>query len=224
MRRSKVADINSVSSSDLVKVLSQQVTPERWQKTQAVVDQRVQSMSVVIENIFDRGNASAVMRSMEAFGFYKIHMIEISEKFKESQRVTKGAEKWLEIRKWKSTKACIEELKAQGQKIYVTHLDKNAKPLEDIDVSSPFALCFGNEKDGASQELIDLADETVFIPMRGFVQSFNISVAAAVACYGLLDKLKASGEELISPAEKERLTAFYLTQSVENWDLYMKNR
>lgn len=214
--------MDSVPTADLIRVLSRQVTPERWEKIQNVVNDRVSPMSVVIENIFDRGNASAVMRSMEAFGFYKIHMIEINEKFKESQRVTKGAEKWLEIAKWKSTQSCIETLKAQGHKIYVTHLDKNALPVEEIPVSEPFALCFGNEKDGASPELIEMADETVFIPMRGFVQSFNISVAAAVACYSLLTKLKAAPAPLITEEEKARLTAFYLTQSVENWDLYFR--
>lgn len=206
------------SDTQLISALSERVTPERWQKIQDVVAQRIPQMSVVIENIYDRGNASAVMRSMEAFGFYKIHMIEIQEKFKESQRVTKGADKWLEIQKWKSTKSCIENLKAQGQKIYVTHLDKKAKPLEEIDVSAPFSICFGNEKDGASEELISMADETVFIPMRGFVQSFNISVAAAVAFYSFHEKLKTSP---ISKEESDRLTAYYLTQSVENWELIL---
>lgn len=203
----------------LIDTLKDRVTPERWEKIQAVVSQRLPQMSVVIENIYDRGNASAVMRSMEAFGLYQIHMIEIQEKFKESQRTTTGADKWLEISKWKSTKSCVEELRRQGKKIYVTHLDKNAKPLEQIDTSTPFALCFGNEKEGASEELISLADETVFIPMRGFVQSFNISVAAAVSFQALQGKVS---EYKIKPEEVSRLQAYYLTQSVDNWELYLK--
>jgi tRNA (guanosine-2'-O-)-methyltransferase len=206
-----------ITDERIIEKLSRQVTPERWQKIQDVVSQRIPHMTVMLENIYDRGNASAVMRSMEAFGLYKIHMVEIHEKFKESQRTTTGADKWLEIKKWKSTKSCVEDLKKQGQKIYVTHLDKKAKPIQEIDLSHPFALCFGNEKEGASEELIALADETVFIPMRGFVQSFNISVAAAVAFYALIEKLK---DRRISEEETTRLTAFYLTQSVENWPLY----
>jgi tRNA (guanosine-2'-O-)-methyltransferase len=172
---------------------------------------------VGIEDIYDRGNASAVIRSMEAFGFYQLHMIELSEKFKQSERVTQGADKWVEVKKWKSTRACIDHLKAEGRKIYVTHLDPQAKPLEEIAVDQPLTIFFGNEKKGASEELISLADETVFIPMRGFVQSFNISVAAAVALYGLLNRLPKQGLEA---SEAERLAAHYLTQSIENWQVY----
>lgn len=207
----------TISPQDIVRRLSTQVTPERWGKIQKTVSGRISHMSVVIEDIYDRGNASAVMRSMEAFGFYQLHMIELSEKFKESQRVTQGADKWLNITKWKTTAECVQGLKAQGRKIYVTHLDPQAKPLEAIDTSQPFSICFGNEKKGASQELLSLADETVFIPMRGFVQSLNISVAAAVALYGLLQKVQ---HQKLTPEESERLTAYYLTQTVENWELY----
>src|SRR5690606_23600355 len=95
----------TASPSELVATLKDRVTPERWEKIRAVTLQRLPQMSVVIENIYDRGNASAVIRSMEAFGFYQLHMIELQEKFKESQRTTAGAEKWLEIKKWKSTKS-----------------------------------------------------------------------------------------------------------------------
>ncbi len=203
----------------IIQRLSQQVTPERWQKIQNVVNRRIDHLSVGIEDIYDRGNASAVMRSMEAFGFYQLHMIELSEKFKQSQRVTQGADKWVETRKWKSTESCIDHLRSLGRRIYVTHLDPKACPVEELDVTAPFTLFFGNEKQGASEKLLSLADQTVFIPMRGFVQSFNISVAAAVALYSLLQRIQ---HQKLSPEETERLTAFYLTQSVENWEVYFK--
>jgi tRNA (guanosine-2'-O-)-methyltransferase len=207
----------SPTPQQIIAKLSTQVTPERWQKIQNVVGKRISHLSVGIEDIYDRGNASAVIRSMEAFGFYQLHMIELSEKFKQSERVTQGADKWVEVKKWKSTKTCINHLKSEGRKIYVTHLDPKAKPLEDIAVDRPFTIFFGNEKKGASEELISLADETVFIPMRGFVQSFNISVAAAVALYGLSQRLPKQG---LAPQEAERLLAYYLMQSVENWEVY----
>jgi len=205
------------SDSEIIERLSGVVTPPRWEKIQKVAAQRISHMAVVIEDIYDRGNASAVMRSMEAFGFYQLHMIELHEKFKESQRVTQGADKWLNIKKWPSTASCVKALKDEGRKIYVTHLDPGAQPLEDIDTSEPFALCFGNEKKGASEELLKLADKSVFIPMRGFVQSFNISVAAAVSFYSLQNKIKSVK---ISSQEKDRLQAFYLTQTIENWEVY----
>lgn len=207
----------AASPPQIVEVLKNRVTPERWDKIQAVVSRRIGHMSVGIEDIYDRGNASAVMRSMEAFGFYRLHMVELQEKFKESQRVTQGADKWVEVSKWKSTAAAVDFLRSEGRKIYVTHLDPHARPLEEIDVTQPFCLFFGNEKKGASEELLQKADESVFIPMRGFVQSFNISVAAAISFYGLSRKISHIP---LDTDETTRLTAHYLTQSVENWSLY----
>jgi len=211
--------MNQPTDSQIIETLSARVTPERWEKIQGVVSRRSSQLSVGIEDIYDRGNASAVMRSMEAFGIYQLHLIELSEKFKESQRVTQGADKWLELCKWKSTRACVDHLKGEGRKIYVTHLDPQARALEEISVDKPFTIFFGNEKKGASQELLQLADETVFIPMKGFVQSFNISVAAAIALYGLSQRLPKTA---LSASETARLQAYYLTQSVENWEIYFK--
>ncbi len=202
------------SAQQLIEKLKDHVTPERFEKIQKVASLRLPQMAVVLEDIYDRGNASAVMRSAEAFGFYQMHMIERQEKFKESKRVTQGAHKWLHIQKWNSTLGCIKALKAEGRKIYVTHLDPKAMPLQEVDVSSPFALCFGNEKDGATPELLKLADQTVFIPMRGFVQSFNISVAAAISFYDVQKRLSPP-----TPTNPE-LIAFYLTQSVDHWEKY----
>lgn len=206
------------SSKDIIQALQDRVTPERLKRIETVLAQRTSHASIVLEGIYDRGNASAVMRSAEAFGFYQLHMIELQEKFKESKRVTQGAHKWLDIYKWKSTKECVEKLRQQKRKIYVTHLSETAKPLGDIDLAEPFAICFGNEKDGATEELISLADESVYIPMKGFVQSFNISVAAAICFYHLSQALK---DKPISQTEQQELKAYYLMQSVENWESYL---
>lgn len=202
------------AAEQIIETLKEHVTPERFEKIQKVASQRLPQMAVVLEDIYDRGNASAVMRSAEAFGFYQMHMIERQEKFKESKRVTQGAHKWLHIKKWDSTLRCIEALKAEGRKIYVTHLDPKARPLDQVPTESPFALCFGNEKDGATPELLKLADETVFIPMRGFVQSFNISVAAAISFYDVQKRLTPPS------ATNPELIAHYLTQSVDHWEKY----
>ncbi len=202
----------------LVEHLHSHVTPERWKRIQTAVDSRRPRTAVVLEDIYDRGNTSAVMRSAEAFGLYQLHMIELGEKFKESKRVTQGAHKWLDSKKWKSTAACVENLKGQGYKIYVTHLDAQAKPLAEVDMSQPFAIAFGNEKDGASAELLALADERVYIPMQGFVQSFNISVAAALCFYHI--HLFAKKQHM-SDEERTRLLALYLTRSIDIWEKYL---
>ncbi len=208
----------TLSPQMIIDRLSAVVTPERLAKIQKVASLRLPQVSVVLEDIYDRGNASAVMRSAEAFGLYQMHMIERQEKFKESKRVTQGAHKWLQINKWDSTLKCVEQLKKEGRKIYVTHLDPNALPLQDIPLDQPLALCFGNEKDGATQELISLADQTVFIPMRGFVQSFNISVAAAICFYDLQKRLSPP------PNSDPHMVAYYLTQSVDHWERYFEER
>lgn len=205
---------HTLAPQTIIEKLSQHVTPERLKKIETVASQRLPQVSILLEDIYDRGNASAVMRSAEAFGFYQLHFVERQEKFKESKRVTQGAHKWLQIQKWDSTLRCVEHLKSQGRKIYVTHLDPQALPLHQVPVDEPLVLCFGNEKEGATRELIQLADRTVFIPMRGFVQSFNISVAAALCFYDLQKRLTPP------TTQDKSLIAYYLTRSVDHWERY----
>ncbi|MCB0379464.1 MAG: RNA methyltransferase [Bdellovibrionales bacterium] len=205
---------------EIIESLKSQVTPERWQNIQNVVNHRDGSMAVVLEGIYDRGNASAVMRSAEAFGFYQIHHIELSDEFKESKRVTQGADKWLLQKKWTDTRSCIDHLKTHGFKIAVTHLE-GGKPIDEVDFSTPVAICLGNEKDGASETLTKLADERVFIPMQGFVQSFNISVAAALCFQHIARKRQAYSGKSLSDAQKQQLLARYLLRSLKNPDPHM---
>ncbi len=170
------------------------LTEERKEKIQRVVSQRNFSTAVVLEGIYDRGNISAVMRSAEGLGFANFHVIETQEKFKEANRVTQGADKWVEVTKWKQTADAVKSLKSQGYKICVTTLE-GSRPLHEIDFSTPTALVLGNEKSGASEEIIAAADERVIIPMTGFVQSFNISVAGALCLYHIFqDRLRRLGQ------------------------------
>ena len=194
------------------------LTPERQAKIEKVLEGRTFNNVVVLEGIYDRGNASAVMRSAEAFGFAQVHMIELGDKFKESQRTTAGADKWVELQKLKSTRECVAELKRQGKQIVVTHLDSGSRPISEIDFSIPTALVLGNEKQGASQEIIEAADHRVIVPMGGFVQSFNISVAGALCFYQMYlsrqAKLGRQGD--LSALEKEILKAVYATRTLDS--------
>lgn len=200
--------------TELIDILKNHVTPERWQRILKVSAKRTRHMSVMTEGLYDKGNVSAVMRSAEAFGFDQFHVVELTEKFKESKRVTQGAHKWLEITKWSSTSDCVQKLRQEGRKIYVTHLDETATPIHKLDLSEPFALCFGNEKKGASAELLAEADERVYIPMSGFVESFNISVAAAIAFYHMSLQL---GSKLINEDEQHQVQLNYLKKSIAHW-------
>ena len=164
------------------------LTQERQAKILRVVEGRCFSTAIVLENIYDRGNASAVMRSAEALGYSLFHSIEPHEKFKESQRTTAGADKWVELTRWKTTNECVNELKKLGKQIVVTSLQSNSKPIADIDFTKPTALVLGNEKDGASSEIIEAADHCVILPMTGFTQSYNISVAGALCFYHIYQR------------------------------------
>ncbi len=199
------------------KLIGPLLTDERRQKINRVIKGRNFSNAVVLEGIYDRGNISAVMRTAEAFGFVNFHVIETQEKFKEANRVTQGADKWTEVRKWKSTKEAVRELKALGHKIVVTSLEAS-KPIEEIDWTIPTALVLGNEKDGISRDMLDLSDERVIIPMTGFVQSFNISVAGALSLYHIYRERTARlGKNAdVSDEEQEILKAYYYMRTQDS--------
>ncbi len=197
---------------EVITALKDQVLPQRYQKICAVIDNRNPNLVTVMENIYDRGNTSAVMRSAEAFGFHKFHQIITSDDFKESKRVTQGADKWLIQKIWSDTPSCVAHLRDQGYQIFVTHLE-GGKPLDEVRFDQPTALFFGNERDGASSTLTELADERVFIPMQGFVQSFNISVAAALCFQHIQREMSEKGVVGLTDEERHKLLALYLFRS-----------
>ncbi len=193
-----------------LKYLDSVLTKERVQKIEKVVQNRTFDVAVVLESIYDRGNISAVMRTSEALGFVNFHVIETQEKFKEANRVTQGSDKWVEVKKWKNTLEAVKNLKAQGFKLCVTTLEE-AKPIDEIDFSEPVAFVLGNEKEGVSREMLEAADHRMIIPMQGFVQSFNISVAGAIGLYHIQqDRRRRLGK--ISELDQEQrdiLKAYY---------------
>ena len=191
--------------------------PERQKKIERVAKGRCFDISVVLEGIYDRGNISAVMRTAEGLGFSNFHIIETFEKFKNANRVTQGADKWVEAKKWKSTTEAIKYFKDNKIRICVTSLE-SAKPIHEIDFTTPLALVLGNEKDGASQEIMAAADERVIIPMPGFVQSFNISVAGALSLYQIYqNRLQKLGKnEDVTPDQIRLLKAQYALRTLDS--------
>lgn len=199
------------------------LTDERRQKIDRVVAGRNFETAVVLEGIYDRGNISAVMRTAEGLGFANFHVIETQEKFKEANRVTQGADKWVEVQKWQQTKDCVKALKDQGYRICVTTLEAS-KPLAEIDFSGKTALVLGNEKDGVSREILEAADERMIIPMPGFVQSFNISVAGALCLYHIMqDRIRRTGSNAdLTEKEQNILKALYYMRTQDSAEKYLK--
>lgn len=208
------------SAAEILELVAPYLTEERQRKIRDVVDGRTVNVVPVLENIYDRGNISAVLRSAEALGFQNAHVIEHDDKFKNSARVSQGADKWLDVHRWRSstpgqaTRECVAALKAQGFQVLATHLDARAVPLGSVDVTRPTAIVYGNERDGISPEMIEACDQTVIIPMRGFVQSFNISVAAAISLYHIALARGSRGD--LSEDEKTVLRAEFSLRSSKN--------
>ncbi len=205
-----------VNYQTVLQMLLPQITPERQARFEEVLAHRTFEVATVCEGIYDRGNISAVVRSAEAFGFAPFHVIERDDKFKNSQRVTRGADKWIEEKKWKSSEAAIEQLKFENRKLIVTSLDANIS-IDEIDFSLPVALVLGNEKDGVSDLMKDSADYRIRIPMYGFVQSFNISVAAAISLYHISQKRKQLGKTSeLTDKQKEIMRAHYVLRTLDS--------
>eukprot|EP00877_Chromochloris_zofingiensis_P012873 jgi/Chrzof1/783/Cz01g28200.t1 len=158
-----------------------------------------------------------VVPVVEALGFGAVHCVMGSaDRYKKSQRTAAGADKWLDVRLWDTTTECLSSLKQAGYQIVVTHLSSNSVPIQEIDWTRPTAFLLGNEREGVSPEAVALADHTAVIPMCGFVESFNISVAAALTMYEAqqqrMRKLGRHGD--LNDQQQHILLAEYLLRSV----------
>jgi tRNA (guanosine-2'-O-)-methyltransferase len=178
----------------------------RQEKIKKVIENRQEGI-IVLENIADPHNAAAVWRTADAFGFQKIYLVYSQEKAINPKRIGKksssSANKWLSFKLFKSIEECYAELKKEGYKIYATVLDKEAKKLEKIKFSDKkVAIVLGNEHRGLSVEAIKGADEKIYIPMKGMVQSLNISVTAAILMFEVDRQRKPSPDPSLDRAGK----------------------
>jgi tRNA (guanosine-2'-O-)-methyltransferase len=210
-------DDRSFAAAQIIDGLSEYIRPERMEKFRRVIEGRTVTVVPVLEGLYDRGNVSAVFRTAEALGYQMLHLVENQKKFKKANRVTQGADKWLDIVRWKTTTPCIAQLKEHGYRIVATHME-GGRPIDEVDFSQPTAIVLGNEKEGVSEELLNAADERVVIPMSGFTQSFNISVAAALSLYHISRARDAAptGHADLDATQKECLLASYCLRSVEH--------
>src|SRR5450432_2562668 len=161
------------------------MTPERQQRLKDVLDKRQQDLTVVLENVFDPHNISAVMRTCDAVGIQNIHVLntKIGKHKKWGVRSSSSAAKWLTIHQHTEASVCFAELRKKFPFVLTTHLSSSAVSLYEIDFTKPVALVFGNEHDGVSEEIRTLADGNFVIPQVGMIRSLNISVACAVSLY-----------------------------------------
>jgi len=161
--------------------------PRRLARAEAVLRARLRRLCVVLEDAHDPHNTSAVLRTCEAFGIQDVHLVaEAQAESILNPRVTIGAHRWLTLHRHRGAAAAITALRSSGHDIYVSHLDPSARPLPAIDPVRPAAYVFGNERSGVTQQWLDAADATFWIPTSGFGGSLNLSVAVAVTVYDRL--------------------------------------
>lgn len=203
-----------------INFLKQFVSENRIKRFDDVISHRTNYLQIVLENLYQAHNASAVLRSCESFGLQTVHFIENKNSLKISADVAMGSSNWLTIRRHKesdnNTVKALTELKKQGFRIVATTPHTNAYTIDTLPVNHKMALVFGTEIDGISSDVYELADDFVKIPMYGFTESFNISVCAALCMYELTTRIrKTVPDYLLNEEERQEVYLSWLKTSVD---------
>ena len=179
-------------NQELLTYLEHFITEERKERFLQVISARTNHFTVAMEDVFQMHNTSAVVRTCEVFGVQQAHSIEGRFGKRLNAKIAMGAQKWVDVFRYNDTQSCIDALRAQGYQIVATTPHKDAYFLNDFDISKKSAFFFGTEKEGLSQQVLSQADTYLKIPMVGFTESLNISVAVAIVLQQLTDKLRRS--------------------------------
>ena len=183
---------------------------------QSALTQRLRSVQCAVEAVYHRHNVSAILRTCDALGIQYVHLIEGD--FRPSPGAARGAERWLSIQQHADPVEAIRTFQAQGYRVYVADLSDAAVAPEEVPLDQPVVLWFGAELLGVSPEARAAADGIVSIPMRGFAQSLNVSVAAALTLRPIADAARLQGEDaLLTDAEKQEIWATWMSRA-ENID------
>src|SRR6188768_116323 len=192
--------------------LSQFVSDHKKEFAEKVLSLRTRHVTVVLEDIFQSQNASAVVRTSECMGIQDIHIVEVISKYETNIQVLKGSNKWLDLHRYNTkgennSKTCLDKLKHQGYKILIADPAEDGISIHDVDVTeSKVALLFGNELRGVSDYALAQADQKIRIPMFGFTESMNISVSVAICLNTLITKLhQVETATFLSDSEKNIL-------------------
>jgi len=214
-----------MSGENLITYLQQFVSSDRMRLINEKVDHRTRYLTLLVENVFQSHNASAILRTSDCFGVQDVYIVEKNNRFSANEEVALGAQQWLTVKTYPSyegnTRDAIAELKQKGYRIVATALHNNAQPLENFDFKKgKVAFMLGTELTGLSDEALSLADEYVVIPMRGFTQSLNVSVATGIILHFSTWKIFSSDIPWsLSEEEKLELKIQWLKKSIRHGDL-----
>jgi tRNA (guanosine-2'-O-)-methyltransferase len=204
---------------------SQYISDHKKQFIEKVLGERTRHITLVLEDIHQSQNASAVVRTCECLGLQDIHIIEEESKYSVNKRVLKGSNKWIDFYRYKmrgfnNTEICFRKLRELGYHILVTDPSPDGISINEVPVDKKLAIVMGNELKGSSDYSLKHADQKIFIPMHGFTESFNISVSAAICLNTLLTKVRKSNTSWqLSEEEKELLRLQWYRKVVRRSDL-----
>jgi tRNA (guanosine-2'-O-)-methyltransferase len=209
----------------LIEHLMQFVTPAKRERMAEVIRHRTRHIRVVLEDIYQPHNASAVMRSCECFGVQHLHVIENRYKYTLNRDVAMGSSNWIHLHRHReegkdNTRECLAEMRRLGYRIAATSLDPASVPLRELPLEEPVSLWFGTEEEGLSRAALDEADFHVHIPMTGFTQSLNISVSAAICLHSLRSRLgETEFDPGLTPAEQRQVYRLWLGKTLKNCEI-----
>ncbi len=207
-------------NQDLLDHILSFVTDNKKEAFRKVLENRTKHITLVLENVYQPQNASAVVRSCDCFGVQDLHVIESENEYNVNPRIVMGASKWVDIHQHQDTTSAIDDLKAQGFQIIATSPHANDINVKDFIPEQKSAIFFGTEYDGLSDEVMEKADRFVKIPMYGFTESFNISVAAALVLQTVTDTLRNSDINWqLKEKEKSNLFGEWARKCVKNVDI-----
>jgi tRNA (guanosine-2'-O-)-methyltransferase len=160
--------------------LEPQLTPERIARIDAALAARLASVVTVVEDTYDPHNAAATIRTTEALGLQELHVLEPGERFSIAKGITRGSHRWIDLHRWPDAEAALPALRARGFRVFATAPGATVS-IEDVDVTTPLAIVFGNEHAGLTEATMRACDAAIAVPMFGFTESYNLSVTVALA-------------------------------------------
>ncbi|MDE7123197.1 MAG: RNA methyltransferase [Alistipes sp.] len=177
--------------AERIACLAEFMLPERYETLRRTLDMRTHYMTLLAENTYHPQNAAALIRHCEAFGLQRMHTVETLCRFEPSASVVRGTDRWVDVARHSSTAGALAALRARGYRIVATTPHREDRTPETFDVGTgPFALVFGTEHAGISDEVVAAADEFLRIPMCGMVESLNVSASAAILIYMLSERVR----------------------------------
>ena len=219
--------MNLTSKQALSNHLQGFISQNKKSRIEEVLNFRTRHLTVVLEDIYQPQNASAIVRTCDIFGVQDLHIIENKNYYELNPEVVKGASKWVDMHRYNTyennTANCLQQLKKKNYRILATSPSAGSLSINDVSLDQKTALVFGTEYTGVSDIVKNYADEMVTIPMFGFTDSFNVSVSAALCLKSLITNMHTNGVDWkLSETEKVALRLDWYRSIVVNAELYEK--